>query len=132
MALPDVKNTILDGAMGVQGASATGIFAAIGVAAIPSGGIKIFSDKDQVEGAIGDGPLRDLIVSALSIAKTTVYAVALEGTSPGTKSEVIPGSGNTGAGTVAVSGNPRNEYDITVEILSTGVLNEATFRVVID
>jgi hypothetical protein len=132
MALPDVTNTILDGAMGVQGASATGIFAAVGVAAIPSGGIKIFSDKDQVEAAIGDGPLRDLIVSALSIAKTTVYAVALEGTSPGTKSEVTPGSGNTGAGTVTVSGDPRNEYDITVEILSTGVLNEATFRVVID
>jgi hypothetical protein len=130
--LPDVKNTILDGAMGVQGASATGIFAAIGVAAIPSGGIKIFSDKDQVDAAIGDGPLRDLIVSTLSIAKTTVYAIALEGTTPGTKSAVTPKPGNTGTGTVTLLGNPRNEYDVAVEILSEGGLNEATFRVVID
>ena len=30
--LPGVKNTIKDGAMGVAGADATGIFAAIGVA----------------------------------------------------------------------------------------------------
>ncbi|MDR0710364.1 MAG: DUF2586 domain-containing protein [Spirochaetaceae bacterium] len=132
MALPDVRNRIKDGAMGVLGADATGIFAAIGVAAKPSNGIITFSDPDQVDGLIGDGPLRDLLVSSLSIAKTTIYAVALEGTVPGTNTEVSPGEDNTGAGTVTVAGSPRNEYDITVEIQSEGALNGGVFRVTID
>jgi hypothetical protein len=130
--LPGIKNNILDGAMGVQGADATGRFAAIGVAARAGQGLLTFTDPERVEEAIGDGPLRDLLVSTLSIAKTTVYALALEGTIPGTLSDVTPGSENTGSGTVEVSGSPRNEYDVLVEILSDGVLNTATFRVTID
>jgi hypothetical protein len=132
MALPDVKNKILDGAMGVGGADSTGVFAAIGVSAIPSDGVLAFVDPASVEEKIGDGPLRDLIVSALSIAKTTVYAIALEGTVPGTVSAVQAGSGNAGTGTVAVSGNPRNEYDARVDITASGTLNGAAFRVTID
>jgi hypothetical protein len=132
MSLPNVKNIIKDGAMGVSGADATGNFAAVGVAAIPSGGMLLFVDPAEVETTIGDGPLRDVIVSALSIAKTTVYAYALEGTSTGTKSVVIANTANTGSGTVTVNGSPRNEYDMLVEILSDGGLNEATFRITID
>jgi hypothetical protein len=132
MALPDVRNTILDGATGVMGADGTGRFAAVGVAANYGQGIMTFTDASAVEAALGDGPLRDLLVSALSIAKTTVYAVALEGTEPGSLSAVMPGAENTGTGTIAVSGSPRNEYSITVEILSGGTLNEAVFRAVID
>jgi hypothetical protein len=132
MALPDVNTKILDGAMGVAGASATGIFAAVGVAAIPSNGILTFVDPGDVDEKIGDGPLRDLIVTALSMAKTTVYAVALEGSVAGSVSQVTPASGNTGGGTLAVSGSPRNEYDVSVEIVEGGGLNEATFRVTID
>jgi hypothetical protein len=130
--LPNVRNKILDGAMGVQGASATGRFAAVGVAANYGQGLLTFTDAEAVEAALGDGPLRDVLVSALSIAKTTVYTIALEGSIAGTLSSVSPGSDNAGAGTITVSGSPRNEYDITVEILSSGTLNEATFRVVID
>lgn len=130
--LPGVKNTIKDGAMGVLGADATGIFAAVGVAAVHGQGILTFTDPGKVDEALGDGPLRDLIVSALSIAKTTVFAVALEGSTPGTLSAVTPGSGNTGTGSLTVSGAPRNEYDVSVEIVSGGALNEATFRVTVD
>jgi hypothetical protein len=76
--------------------------------------------------------LRDLIVSALSIAKTTVYAVALEGTVAGTVSAVAQGADNAGSGAIEVTGSPRNEYDVAVEIVAGGVLNAATFRVTID
>jgi hypothetical protein len=130
--LPDVKTKILDGAMGVAGAQATGIFAAVGVSAIPSNGILTLVDAGDVEEKIGDGPLRDVIVSALSIAKTTVYAIALEGSVAGSLSAVLPASANAGSGTLAVSGSPRNEYDVSVEIVSAGGLNEAAFRVTID
>jgi hypothetical protein len=130
--LPDVKNKILDGAMGVAGAQAAGIFAAVGVSAIPSNGILTFVDAGDVDGKIGDGPLRDLIVSALSIARTTVYAIALEGSIAGSLPAVTPATANTGGGTLAVSGSPRNEYDVSVEIVSPGGLNGAAFRVTID
>lgn len=132
MALPNINTTIKDGAMGVAGADATGIFAAVGVAAIPSNGIITFTDKDDVDGKIGDGPLRDLIVSALSIAKTTVYAIAVEGSTAGTVSDVNAVSGNQGDGKITVTGKPRNEYSICVAIVSSGKLNEGTFRVTID
>jgi hypothetical protein len=115
-----------------MGASATGNFAAVGVAAQYRQGLLTFTDPDQVESTLGDGPLRDLVVSALSIAKTTVYAIALEGSVPGTLSAVAPGNTHAGTGTVTVAGSPRNEYDIAVEILATGSLNEAVFRVIID
>ncbi|NVP23969.1 DUF2586 family protein [Treponema phagedenis] len=95
MALPNINTTIKDGAMGVAGADATGIFAAVGVSAIPSTGIITFTDKDDVDGKIGDGPLRDLIVSTLSIAKTTVYAIAVEGSIAGTISGVTAHSSIT-------------------------------------
>jgi hypothetical protein len=64
-------------------------------------------------------------MSALSIAKTTVKAIALEGSIPGTKSAVSSGAANTGSGAVTVSGSPRNEYDVLVEIVADGSLNEA-------
>jgi hypothetical protein len=128
--LPGVKNTIKDGAM-VLGAMPRHL-RPVGVAAMHGQGILTFTDPGKVDEALGDGPLRDLIVRALSIAKTTVYAVALEGTTPGTLSAVTPGSGNTGTGAIAVSGSPRNEYDVSVEIVSGGGLNEATFRVTVD
>jgi hypothetical protein len=130
--LPGIKNDILDGAMGVLGADATGRFAAIGVAANFGPDILTLVDPEDVEAKIGDGPLRDLLVTVLSTVKTTIYAVALEGTVPGTLSAVAAGPDNTGAGTVTVSGSPRNEYDIRVDIISSGVLNEGTFRVTVD
>jgi hypothetical protein len=102
------------------------------VSAKPSNSILIFTDPASVDAAIGDGPLRDLIVSALSIAKTTVYAVALEGSVAVTLSAVSAAPANTGLGTLAVSGSPRNEYDIDVEIVASGALNEAAFRVTVD
>jgi hypothetical protein len=132
MALPGVKNDIKDGAMGVAGAEATGKFAAVGVAANYGQGVLTLTDAETADKSLGDGPLRDLVVSTLSIAKTTVYVIALEGTVAGTVSAVTAGAENTGSGTVAISGSPRNEYDVVIEIVSGGNLNEATFRVSVD
>jgi hypothetical protein len=130
--LPGVRTTIRDGALGVAGASATGVFAAVGVAANFGQGIMTFAEAEAAGSALGDGPLRDVIVSALSIAKTTVYAVALEGSVAGTVSAVVAGADNEGTGAITVSGRPRNEYDVKVEIVGGGGLNTATFRVTVD
>jgi hypothetical protein len=130
--LPGIQNDILDGAMGVQGAQADGCFAAIGVAEKHGSGIMTFTAPDQVEKAIGDGPLRDYLVSSLSISKTTASVLVLQGTIPGIVSEVKTCTENSSAGTVTVSGSPRNDYNVKVEIETEGGLNEASFRVTID
>jgi len=130
--LPGIKNDILDFAMGVQGAQADGRFAAIGVAEKFGQGIITLNAPDQVEKKIGDGPLRDLLVSSLSIARTAVSVIAIEGSLPGAVSEVAIGGENEGTGSIAVTGNPRNEYDISVAIETSGSINEATFRLTVD
>ena len=132
MILPGIKNTILDGALGVKGAQADGRFAAIGVAEKHGGEILTFNEAAQVERAIGDGPLRDLLVSSLSIARTSVSVIVLEGSVPGTVSEVKAGEQNAKTGSIAVSGKPRNDYQIKVAIEASGGLNEAVFRLTID
>jgi hypothetical protein len=132
MSLPAIKNKILDFAMGVQGAQADGRFAAIGVAAKPSNGILTFNAPDQVEPMIGDGPLRDLLVSALSIARTPVSVIALEGSIKGHVSDVLPSPNNTGTGKIDTTGSPRNDYHVIAAIEKAGGLNEAVFRLTID
>lgn len=125
-----VKNTILDGALGASPNPATGIFGAVGVAAIPTNGILILTNASDAAEKLGDGPLRDLVVQALSMADTTVYAVGLEGTTSGKVGTVT--SSVTGQGTVTAAGTPRNAYEITVEIEEGGGLNEAIARITVD
>jgi len=132
MSRGGIRNTIKDGALGVQGADATGIFGAIGVAAVPTGGIVILNDPEKARSLLRDSPLADMLVSALSIAKTTVYAIGLAGSINGTVGAVTAGTGNTGVGSVTVAGAPRNEYDVKLSILNTGGLNEAVFSYALD
>lgn len=131
MALPGVKLEVKDGALGTLGNSAEGSFAAIGVSSTHGGGVKSFSDPDNLK-SIGYGPLRDVLASALSISGAKAYVVALEGTVAGTVSQVSAGNGNKGVGSLTVAGNPRNEYKITIDILSRGGLNDAAFRHTVD
>ena len=80
--LPDAKITIQDGGLGVQGPTATGVFGAIGVAAtLPDssryGKIIALSSPRTAHDTLGPGPLRDLVVAALSRAATVVHAIPL-------------------------------------------------------
>ncbi|MBP5161540.1 MAG: hypothetical protein ILP16_00990 [Spirochaetales bacterium] len=125
-----VNNKILDGALGAMPAEATGIFGAVGVASIPTDGIIILTDPSDANEKLGGGPLRDLVVQALSMAKTTVYAVGLPGSTAGTIGAVT--KTGTGAGSLTVSGSPRNEYKVKVTIQESGVLNAAVAVVDVD
>lgn len=127
-----VKNNILDGALGAQGPAATGIFGAVGVAAIPNAGILILTDPADAAEKLGDGPLRDLVVSALAVAATTCYVVPLAGSIAGVVSAIAKDAAAAGVGTLTAAGSPRNAYDVTVKIEGAGGLNEAIFRYEID
>lgn len=125
-----IKNNILDGALGGQPKPATGVFGAVGVAVNPNDGILILTSAADAQEKLVGGPLRDLIVSALSIASTTVYAVPLLGSVVGVVSDVVKTGSSTGS--LTVTGSPRNAYDIKVEIEKTGALNEALMSIEVD
>lgn len=125
-----VNNTILDGALGVSPASATGIFGAVGVCAAPTGGIITLTTAADAKEKLVDGPLCDVLVQALSMAATTVYAIGLEGTTKGAIGQVA----HTGSGkaTVAASGGPRNDYEVIITIEEGGLLNAAIAHITLD
>ncbi len=125
-----VNNKILDGALGAMPSPATGVFGAVGVCAKPTDGIIILTDAEAANEKLVAGPLRDLVVQALSMAATTVYAVGIEGSVKGTLSQVKTEA--KGSGTMTVEGSPRNDYEVKVEILSSGALNEAVAVIDID
>lgn len=125
-----VNNKILDGALGVSPAPATGIFGAVGVCAKPTGGIITLTTAADAKEKLVDGPLCDVIVQALSMASTTVYAVGLEGTTKGTIGQVA--HAGTGKASVSASGSPRNDYEVIVTIEEGGLLNNAVAHITLD
>lgn len=83
MTLPDARITIQDGGLGARGPTATGIFAAVGAApnkveSVRFGRVLSLSNPRKAHELLGAGPLRDLVVSALSIAGTVCHAVPLD------------------------------------------------------
>lgn len=123
--------TVQDGGLGSSVGYPDNVFAVIGISEKIPSGIVTISSIGEIEDMIGEGPLRDFLVDAFSFKKQpTAYVKVIEGTIAGTKSEVI--KNGDGVGSISVSGNPRNEYKIKIEILSSGGLNEATFQVFID
>lgn len=125
-----VDNKILDGALGVSPSPATGIFGAVGVCTVPTGGIITLTSASDAKEKLVDGPLCDMIVQALSMASTTVYVIGLEGTSKGTVSTVS--KEGTGKAVVEAAGEPRNDFDVTVAIEQGGALNTAVARLTVD
>lgn len=125
-----VKNNIIDGSLGAMPAPATGIFGAIGVCAEPTDGILILTDAAVAHERLVAGPLRDLVVQALSMAATTCYCVGVEGTTPGSVSTVS--HSGAGTGTMTVTGAPRNDYDCQVRVVQAGGLNAAVVVVTVD
>ena len=129
MARGGIKNIVEDGALGLQRADASGIFCAVGVSEKGAGKIHLLSDPAEVRKKLGDGPLSDMVVSALSVANTTCYALPVTGSVAGTVGTVTAKASNAGVGSVRVAGSPRNAYDIEVIITKAGGLNDATFKV---
>jgi len=132
MSRGKVENKILDGALGSGGIDATGIFGVVGVSSKQTPGILILTDPTDAKDKLGDGPLRDMVVSDLAIAKTTIYTVTLPGTIAGILSAVAKSAGSVGVGSIAVSGSPLNAYSVKVLIKTAGGLNEAVFQHEVD
>lgn len=124
--LPDADVEIIDGGMGGSSDDTTGIHFKIGVC---SGGVPNtiynLSDLDKVVNILGTGPLTDATLQALKGGSQLVRVVKADGSVAGTKTAV--NKTGTGTGTLTVSGNPLDTYQIVIDIVKSGTLNVAQF-----
>jgi Protein of unknown function (DUF2586). len=128
--LSKITNTIKDGSLGASSSSSSAVFAVVGVSGVVPADIVGISDPSTIEDKFGDGPLRDFLAGAFSVAAPTAYCKALAGSQAGTIGTVT--ASKSSSGTVSVQGSPRNEYDIVVEILESGGMNEGVFQITKD
>ncbi|MCL4514150.1 MAG: DUF2586 domain-containing protein [Firmicutes bacterium] len=129
--LPDVNITILDGGLGLLPPSLSGLHAKVGVSSAGNvGGIVSLSSPDQITPAFGTGPLVDALADSFMTGAQLVYAVRANGDIAGTVSAVT--ATKTGTGNMTAAGPPLDSYEVIVEILDAGTLNEATFRYSLD
>lgn len=131
MALKDVLVKIKDGGLALLASNPSAVHAKVGVASsAPVGRIVALSDIDQIAETLGAGPLADAVLDSFVAGSRLVYVVAAEPDIPGQVGAVT--HQGEGAGTLTVAGNPLNAYDVVVEVLRTGGLNDAIFRYSLD
>ncbi|MDI3547888.1 MAG: hypothetical protein PWR10_1540 [Halanaerobiales bacterium] len=135
MTLPNVNHNIQDGALGVSVNDISGLQVKIGVSSQgEKNKILIFSSDDpgKVKDILGTGPLVNAIFDSFSAGANTIYAIRAEEGTAGSIGSINSDSGNTGLSDITASGNPADEYEVVIEILDSGGLNEATFRYSLD
>lgn len=122
--------TVQDGGLGVSSASTTNVMAVVGISEKTYSDIITISSLSEIEKKFGEGELRDFLVDAFSFKKKpTAYVLSIAGSIDGTISEVK----KTGSSpSLAVTGTPRNEYSVVVEIKGDGDLNAGTFAAYVD
>jgi hypothetical protein len=128
-ALPDVDVTIQDGGLGLTGYSATGVHVKIGSCTAADPGQFFYLNKPvQVKEKLGAGPLANACLDSLPVQSIiAVVAAASVAGSIGDIDHV-----GTGTATFAATGSPNNEYEIVIEIVKGGGLNEAQYVLSID
>lgn len=131
--LTDVRLNIQDGGLGVMPPTSAGIQAKVGVCSAGNiGEIITISDAGQARDVFGSGPLVNAILDAYTAAGGTgrIYAVRAAGDIAGEVGAVT--AAKTGKGSMAAAGTPLDAYDVVVQIIDPGGLNEATFRYSLD
>jgi hypothetical protein len=129
--LPDVRIDIQDGGLGILAASLEGKQAKVGVCSAGTvNEIIALSDRDQIEAALGTGPLADACFDSFSAGAGIIYAVRADGDVPGSIGAVT--ATKTGTGNMTAAGTPLDAYQVIVEIVDAGGLNAATFKYSLD
>lgn len=119
MALPGVIVSISDGALGLISESADNIPLHIGVASSGTADVLLsFSDQKGLADALGTGPLVEAAARSLAEAGGPVNVWRIGTTTAGTKTSVT--KTGTGTATGTLSGNPLDEFDAKVEVLTAG------------
>ena len=139
MSLPEVRLTILDGALGILPPSLDQVHLKVGVCNAGSTNVvQAFSDVSAMRTALGNGPLVEAIASCLVTptqgrAPSPVYALRIATTATGSASSVTATRVASSTGTVATTGSaPVDSYEVRVRVAATGGRGVGTFQVSYD
>src|SRR6478672_10004746 len=103
MTLPRVKQTILDGALGLATEDSTQTQVKVGITEKgPLNTLAFFSDATELQAAYGTGPTVEAACHTLLVAGGPVGIMRVNGSVAGTVSAVTKDPSATGTGTVTV------------------------------
>jgi hypothetical protein len=126
MNLPGVQINVQDGNLGVLPALGEGVHVKIGVAQRgPTNEVLAITSTKQAKETFGGGPLPEAIAVAIAQGAGLVYAVRANASVAGTVSSVT--KAGSGTGTLTVTGNPLDAYEVVVRITRAGGLGAAAF-----
>lgn len=129
--LPDVDIEIIDGGLGLTSADPSGIHVKIGVSTTgDTGVIYRFTSGDQAQDKLGAGPLVDALLDSFQHGSQLIYAVKAAAAVDGSISAIT--KSGTGTATAAAEGTPNDAYEIVIEVLKAGALNEAQVQYSLD
>lgn len=135
MSLPDANVTPQDGGLGLAAEGIQGIHCKIGLSSKGTENqVFGFSSPEQIVEKLGHGPLVNALADAFAAGARIVYAIRGSSAVDGAASAVQADAGNAGDGSLAVAAasKPYDRYNVVIEILYGGDLNEATFRYSLD
>lgn len=119
MGIPDVKQTINDGALGIVPGETDQLALIVGVCSAGTANvIQSFNDKAALVAALGSGPLVDAAAISLDTAGGPVLVARIASTTAGAESAVT--HGGTGTAVATVGGAALDAYDVTVTITRAG------------
>jgi hypothetical protein len=115
MAIPELKQTILDGALGIAPTNTTGVLACIGNSSAGDlNTVKVFSDPKALKDHYGYGPLVEFATLALLEAGGPIVCVRATNSTAGTNSAVT--KTGTGTSVATLTGAPYDHYQAIVKI----------------
>lgn len=129
MSLRDVTMAVEDGSLGNQSTTGENVHVKIGVSAVTSKTpllITASMKPEQIKKKIGLSPLYDAALDSIENGAPKVYCIPVTPKKKGKAGEVK--HLGEGTGTVTVSGDANNAYEVSIQITESGTLNAAACR----
>ena len=127
--LRDVSFKITDGLLGLRRETGDGVHIKVGVSNAANGSpVAVTGDMDaaQIKERLGLSPLADAAMDAVQAGAGKIWCIGVKPSSKGSVGAVT--HEGTGGGTVTVTGEPSNAFDVIVKITGTGGLNAAGYQ----
>lgn len=129
----DVHVNVLDGSPGQQNKTGKGVQFKIGISNVESDAPILITSTmklKDIKNKLGETPLADACMDSIEQGAKTIYCVPVKAGVIGKIGEIT--EDKTGDGSIEVSGEPNNAYDVAVWIVESGLCNEGTFVYSID
>lgn len=129
--IPDLTESVSDGALGFTGEPVSQIWGAVGVCSGGSTGtVYAFRDPSTVVATLGQGPLVEWLLLQLNAKRGLIYVVKV--TASVAASSTVPSlTGTSPAMTLSV-GTGFDNYDGKVQIVKGGAVGTSTFKYSLD